>query len=127
VSDQPTLDGRRPEGGRERGNGVARAGFDQRKGGQPMRKRTVWGVVLALALTAVVGGVSKAAAPKDYQFTGTVTEIDAKSKTISVDKAGDVWEFSTSGRDLAKDLTKVKKGDKITVRYYMVVKAIESK
>ena len=78
-------------------------------------------------LTAVVGGVSKAAAPKDYQFTGTVTEIDAKSKTISVDKAGDVWEFSTSGRDLAKDLTKVKKGDKITVRYYMVVKSIESK
>ena len=35
-----------------------------------MRKRTVWGVVLALALTAVVGGVSKAAAPfapKDFR------------------------------------------------------------
>src|SRR5439155_22129741 len=64
-------------------------------GGSPMSKRAVLGLVAVLALTAAVVGVSKAAAPKDYQFTGTVTEVDAKSKTISVDKGGDVWGFST--------------------------------
>ena len=36
-----------------------------------------------------------------------------------------MWEFST--KDAAKDLAKVKKGDKITVRYYMVVKSVEQK
>jgi len=90
-----------------------------------MSKRAILGLVAVLALTAVVVGVSKAAAPKDYQFTGTVTELDAKSKTISVDKSGDVWEFST--KDAVKDLAKVKKGDKVTVRYYMVVKSVEQK
>jgi hypothetical protein len=88
-----------------------------------MRNRTMPLVVTALALLAVVVGISRAAGPKDYQFTGVVTEVDAKAKTMSVDKGGDVWEFSTSG---VKDL-KAKKGDKITVYYYMVAKKIEAK
>ena len=88
-----------------------------------MRNRTMPLVVTALALLAVVVGISRAAGPKDYQFTGVVTEVDAKAKTMSVDKGGDVWEFSTSG---VKDL-KAKKGDKITVYYYMVAKKIETK
>ena len=90
-----------------------------------MSKRAILGLVAVLALTAVVVGVSKAAAPKDYQFTGTVTELDAKSKKISVDKGGEVWEFST--KDAVKDLAKVKKGDKVTVHYYMVLKSVEQK
>jgi len=88
-----------------------------------MRNRTMPLVVTALALLAVVVGISRAAGPKDYQFTGVVTEVDAKAKTMSVDKGGDVWEFSTSG---VKDL-KAKRGDKITVDYYMVAKKIEAK
>ena len=88
-----------------------------------MRNRTMPLVVTALALLAVVVGISRAAGPKDYQFTGVVTEVDAKAKTMSVDKGGDVWEFSTSG---VKDL-KAKKGDKITVYYYLVAKKIEAK
>jgi hypothetical protein len=80
-------------------------------------------IVVVAALLVAVTAVSMAAGAKQYQFTGTVTEVDAKAKTISVDKAGDVWEFSMNG---VKD-AKVKKGDKVTVYYQMVAKKIESK
>ncbi len=88
-----------------------------------MRSRTVLMLVAALVLIAVIAGVSIAAGPKQYQFTGEVKEVDAKAKTVSVDKGGDVWEFSTDG---LKDL-KVKKGDKVTVYYTMSAKKIEGK
>jgi hypothetical protein len=94
-----------------------------------MRSRTVLAVAAALALMAAAVGISKAAGPKDYQFTGVVTEVDAKAKTMSVDKGGDVWEFSIGAvkEPAAKELLKVKKGDKVTVYYYMVAKKIETK
>ncbi|MGH7252931.1 MAG: hypothetical protein ACREIE_03930 [Nitrospiraceae bacterium] len=76
-----------------------------------------------LALMVIVAGLSIAAATKQYQFTGTVTEVDAKSSLLRVDKGGDVWEFSTTGM---KDL-KTKKGDKITVYYEMIAKKVEKK
>ena len=88
-----------------------------------MRNRTAIVVVAVLALMAVVATLSLAAGPKQYQFTGAVTEFDAKAKTISVDKGGDIWEFSTDGM---KDL-KAKKGDKVTVYYTMTAKKIEMK
>lgn len=80
------------------------------------------GVALAFLL-AVVVTVSVAAGAKSYQWTGTVTELDTKAKTLSVDKGGEVWEFSTEG---LKDV-KVKKGDKVTVHYQSVAKKIEVK
>jgi hypothetical protein len=79
------------------------------------------GVVL-LALVVAVASLSRAAG-KQYQFTGTVTEVDAKAKTISVDKGGDIWEFATDG---LKDL-KLKKGDKVTVHYQMIARKVEAK
>ena len=80
--------------------------------------------VLAVALSlGVAATLSLAAAPKQYQWTGTVTEVDAKSKTMIVDKSGEVWEFSTEG---LKDL-KVKKGDKVTVHYVAIAKKVETK
>lgn len=80
------------------------------------------GVAIAFLL-AVVVTVSFAAGAKSYQWTGTVTELDAKAKTLSVDKGGEVWEFSIEG---LKDVT-VKKGDKVTVHYQSVAKKIEVK
>jgi hypothetical protein len=81
-------------------------------------------VAAALAvMMVVVAGSSMAAGPKQYQFTGAVTEFDAKAKTISVDKGGDIWEFSTAG---LKDL-KVKRGDKVTVYYTMTARKVEMK
>jgi hypothetical protein len=89
-----------------------------------MRSRNVVAVVVALTLMAAAATWSLAAGPKQYQFTGTVTEVDAKAKTVSVDKSGDVWEFSTEGQ---KDLGKLKKGDKVTVFYTMTARKIESR
>jgi len=76
----------------------------------------------ALATAIVLGGgLGYAAAVKQYQYTGTVTDVGGG--TISVDKGGDVWQFSTEG---SKDI-KAKKGDKVTVYYKMVVQKIDSK
>lgn len=88
-----------------------------------MRNRLAMAVLVVLVSVALVVTLSMAAGPKQYQWTGTVTELDAKAKTMIVDKAGETWEFSTEG---LKDL-KVKKGDKVTVYYVAIAKKVESK
>jgi hypothetical protein len=87
-----------------------------------MRSRALIAGVVLLALVVAVASLSTAAG-KQYQFTGTVTEVDAKAKTISVDKGGEVWEFGTDG---LKDV-KLKKGDKVTIFYQMIAKKVEAK
>lgn len=69
------------------------------------------------------GGVSAYAAAKTYQYTGTVTQADAKQ--ISVDKGGDIWEFAVNGD--TKGTLNTKKGDKVTVTYRMFATKIEKK
>ena len=86
-----------------------------------MRKPTVVVLATVLAVVAFLAGLSVAGGQKQYQFTGIVTELDGKAKMISVDKTGEVWEFSTQGM---KDV-KANKGDKVTVYYQMVAKKIE--
>lgn len=88
-----------------------------------MRSRFTMAVLAVLVLVGLIATLSMAAGPKQYQWTGTVTDVDAKDKTMSVDKAGELWQFSTDG---LKDL-KVKKGDKVTVYYVAVAKKIEMK
>jgi len=85
-----------------------------------MRRRlVVSGLVLAaLVLAASLG---YAAAAKQYQYTGAVTDVGGGM--ISVDKGGEVWQFST---EAMKDI-KAKKGDKVTVYYKMVALKIEGK
>jgi hypothetical protein len=87
-----------------------------------MRSRAIVALIAVLAVITFVASWSMAAA-KQYQWTGTVTAVDAKAKTLSVDKGGDIWEFSTEG---LKDL-KVKKGDKVTVYYVSIAKKIDMK
>jgi hypothetical protein len=87
-----------------------------------MRSRVFIAVLGLVALIVAVASLSTAAV-KQYQFTGTVTEVDAKAKTVSVDKGGDIWEFATDG---LKDL-KLKKGDKVTIHYQMIAKKVEAK
>src|SRR5262249_56199902 len=91
-----------------------------RKGRLTMRSRVVL-FAITLVLVGVMVGWSIAATPKQYQFTGNIVELDAKAKTISVDKNADVLEFSMDG---LKD-GKLKKGDKVTVFYQMTAKKIE--
>jgi hypothetical protein len=88
-----------------------------------MRSRFATIVLAVLVSVALVVTLSMAAGPKQYQWTGTVTEVDAKDKTMSVDKGGEVWQFSTEGM---KDL-KVKKGDKVTVYYVAIAKKVDMK
>ena len=88
-----------------------------------MRNRVTMAVLAVLVLVGLAATLSLAAGPKQYQWTGTVTDVDAKAKTMSVDKGGDIWDFSTEG---VKDL-KVKKCDKVTVTYVAIAKKIEMK
>ncbi len=88
-----------------------------------MRSRFLMAVLAVLVSVGLVVTLSMAAGPKQYQWTGTVTDVDAKDKTMSVDKGGEVWQFSTDGM---KDL-KVKKGDKVTVHYVAIAKKVEMK
>ena len=67
----------------------ARVGHLQ-KGNRKMKSRVVLVAVGVLVVLAVVASLSIAAAPKSYQFTGTVTDFDAKDKRIAVDKDGDI-------------------------------------
>jgi hypothetical protein len=88
-----------------------------------MRTRMVAALGALAVLIAFAAGLSLAAAPKQYQFTGQVVEFDAKSSKLAVDKGGDIWEFTTTG---LKDL-KLKKGDKVTIYYQMIAKKVEAK
>jgi hypothetical protein len=89
-----------------------------------MRSRFAITLIAVLAAMGLVVTLSMAAGPKQYQWTGTVTEVDAKDKTMTVDKPGEgSWQFSTDG---LKDV-KVKKGDRVTVHYVAVAKKIEMK
>jgi hypothetical protein len=93
------------------------------KGELTMRSRFVVVFAGILVLMAVVASLSIGAAVKQYQATGAVTDVDAKGKTMSVDKGGEIWQFSTEG---LKDM-KAKKGDKVTVYYQMIAKKVEMK
>ncbi len=88
-----------------------------------MRNRFLMAALAILVVVGLAATLSMAAGPKQYQWTGTVTDVDAKTKTMVVDKGGETWEFSTEGM---KDL-KVKKGDKVTVYYVAIAKKIEAK
>jgi hypothetical protein len=93
------------------------------RGGLTMRSKAVVALVTTLVMVALVTALSIAASPRSYQYTGIVTEIDAKNKFMRVDKSGEIWEFSTAGM---KEL-KAKKGDKVTVYYEMIAKKVEVK
>src|SRR5262245_8426888 len=88
-----------------------------------MQRRFTVALLAILVSVGLIVTLSMAAGPKQYQWTGTVTDVDAKAKTMTVDKSGEIWEFSTEG---LKDL-KAKKGDKVTVYYVAIAKKVEMK
>jgi uncharacterized protein YxeA len=77
---------------------------------------------VVLVLACVVSATVAFAAPKTYQFTGTVKVVD--KDTLTVEKsATETWTFSTEAA--TKGTAKV--GDKVTVTYRMVATTIEAK
>ena len=81
-------------------------------------------IIIVIGILALVVAFAYARAPKsDYQWTGSVVEVD--SDHIIVQKGDEKWEFA-----LDKD-TKVagslKAGARVTVKYLMKATSIEAK
>lgn len=76
--------------------------------------------VAALSLTAA----SVSAAPKTYQVTGPVLEVNAT--TIVVQKGKEKWEIAR-GTDTKLDGVEPKIGDKVTIEYRMTAATITTK
>jgi hypothetical protein len=81
-----------------------------------------WLIVVGILL--IVTGLVYARAPKsDYQWTGTVVEVD--DDHIIVQKGNDKWEFSHD-KD-TKKAGEIKAGAKVTIKYLMKATSIEGK
>ena len=73
-------------------------------------------MIIAVALLIASVTASSAADPRSLQFTGTVTAIDGKGKTITVRNGKETRVFSTEGLSGPK----LKKGDRVSVDYRVV-------
>jgi hypothetical protein len=78
-------------------------------------------IILTLAIIAVATFGIHAAETKTYQVTGPVLEVTAT--TITVQKGNDKWQMTCD----AATAGKAKVGDKVTIQYEMVAKAVEVK
>lgn len=79
-----------------------------------------FGVFAAATLAAVSLAV---AAPKAYQVTGPVLEVN--DSTIVVQKGTERWEIARDAK--TKSDGEVKVGDRVTIHYWMSAKEIEVK
>ena len=80
-------------------------------------------VIPALALIAILAAASVSfAAPKTYQFTGSVTAVDTGTLTVQK-SATETWTFTTDSSTTGTP----KVGDKVTVTYKMVATTIAGK
>lgn len=80
-------------------------------------------MIPALVLAALVAAATVSfAAPKTYQFTGTVKAVDQGTLTVQK-SATETWTFSTD----ASTTGTPKVGDKVTVTYKMVATSIAAK
>jgi hypothetical protein len=68
---------------------------------------------------------STAFAAKSYQVTGIVTDLTPTKITVQKPNK-EVWELDADPV-ASKGLAGVKKGDKVTISYTMMVKSVESK
>ena len=80
--------------------------------------RTIPALVLAALMVAATVSF---AAPKTYQFTGTVKAVDQGTFTVQK-SATETWTFSFDAPTTAPKL-----GDKVTVTYKMVATKISTK
>jgi hypothetical protein len=86
-----------------------------------MRRKLLW-VATAIGALVIALAVVGVAAPKAYQFTGTVKTVTGTTFTVEKSPT-EVWEFSTEAA--TKGAPKV--GDKVTVYYKMIATQIEVK
>jgi len=79
-----------------------------------MRNRVTMAVLAVLVLVGLAATLSMAAGPKQYQWTGTVTDVDAKAKKVTV--RGEKGQMDLDIRD-PEQLKLIKKGDQIQATY----------
>ncbi|MBC7429228.1 MAG: hypothetical protein H7336_11485 [Bacteriovorax sp.] len=76
-----------------------------------------------IATALLLGSLSAFAAPKTYQVTGPI--MDMNDTTITVQKGKEKWEIS---KDASSKVTgELKVGAKVTIEYVMTAKTIEAK
>ena len=78
-----------------------------------MISRFAGALILAMFLLCAGVDVSGASDAKSLQFSGTVTAVDGKARTITVRNGNDTRVFSTDGLGNLK----VKKGERVSVDY----------
>jgi hypothetical protein len=80
-------------------------------------------ILIFACLFLFIAGVTFAAAPKTYQVTGPILELNPD--TLVVQKGSEKWEI---GRDAATKVTgDLKVGSKVTIEYTMKAATIEVK
>ena len=81
-------------------------------------------MIVVLGILILVAAIAYARAPKsDYQWTGSVVEVD--NDHIIVQKGDEKWEFA---HDKDTKITgTLKAGSKVTVKYLMKATSIEVK
>ena len=77
-----------------------------------------FGVFAAVALASISFAL---AAPKAYQVTGPVLEVNDSS--IVVQKGNERWEIARDAK--TKSEREVKVGDRVTIHYWMTAKEVE--
>lgn len=88
-----------------------------------MSRKWIGAVALTAVLTGLFGVPAHAAAPKTYQVTGPVLELN--SDTIVVKKGSERWEVA---RDASTKVTgDLKVGATVTIQYRMTAAAVDVK
>ena len=81
-------------------------------------------LIIVIGILVLVAAFAYARAPKsDYQWTGTVLEVD--NDHLIVQKGDEKWEFAHDKE--TKVTGNLKAGSKVTVKYLMKATAIEAK
>ena len=86
--------------------------------------RSTLAAVAACGLLFSAAASAFAAAPKDYQITGSITELTDTTVTLMTNKK-ETWGFARSADTKLPDGAKV--GDKVTVHYTMTAGAVDAK
>jgi uncharacterized protein YxeA len=90
----------------------------------PMKEVVMKRLLIVIAILVLVVAFAYARSPKsDYQWTGSVVEVD--SDHIIVQKGDEKWEFAHD-KD-TKTTGTLKDGAKVTVKYLMKATSIEVK
>ena len=86
--------------------------------------RSTFAAFAACGLLFSAAASAFAVAPKDYQITGSITELTDTTVTLMTNKK-ETWGFARDASTKLPDGAKI--GDKVTVHYTMTAGAVDAK